>query len=100
MLTALRSRWLPASGAKVMLDFLRGEQSSATSTLNESTRVLGSEMPIPSPNSERRARTMSAIWLWSVLLSDTSESSSKPVLAKSSRAPATTSSGVRSRSGR
>jgi hypothetical protein len=78
LLITLRMRSLPPSGAKVspLLRPLR-ESSLARSTLNASTRVLGSESDtlLPSYRSAR-FRATSAISEWSALESDSRPTSS------------------------
>ena len=75
LLTALRRRWLPASGASVSVCFLPFAMALATSTEKLSTRVLGSEILRPGKVSVS-ASTMGTMRLWSVVLRESSESSS------------------------
>ena len=76
LLITSRMRWLPASGASVRLCRFPCATASATRTEKVSTRVLGSEILRPrSPNSALSVSTISAICVWSVVLSDISESS-------------------------
>ena len=67
---------MPASGAKVMLCLPRVATASAMRTEKLSTRIDGSEIVSASPNSSRRPSTISTMREWSVVLSETSDSSS------------------------
>jgi hypothetical protein len=71
----------------------------ATSTENVSTRVLG-RLTFRFGNRSVSICTIGTISLWSVVLSERSDSSSYPVFAIRSAAARTTSSGERSRVGR
>ena len=75
LLTALRRRWLPASGASVSVCFFPLAMALATSTEKLSTRVLGSEI-LRSGKAVVSASTMGTMRLWSVVLSESSDSSS------------------------
>ena len=72
---ALRSRWLPASGASVRVCFLPLAMAFATSTEKLSTRVLGREI-LRSGKVDVRDSTMGTMRLWSVVLRESRESSS------------------------
>ncbi len=80
LLMMSRMRWVPASGASVMLPFFCAAIRRATSTGTLSGRVEGSEICTRvGHSSSASAFTCSTIWVWSVVESEISEISSMPV---------------------
>ncbi|CAB4874058.1 unannotated protein [freshwater metagenome] len=102
LLITLRIRSLPPSGAKVRpLRRPLRDSSLAKSTLNASTRVLGSDSAVCDPSyRSARFRAISPISEWSALDSESNPTSSYPVFFRPFSTIAAIPVMLRSRTGR